>query len=154
LKKTEHRNFCAVLGFWKKMVVLLLGIQKYWVFSLGKARSLEFQAFFRRMLVCGSIGGSGPLFSGFRAYCLTFLFKKKKTEHHNFRAVLGFWKKVVVGNSKVPGTFLRWQGWFPRISKNFRRMLVCGGIRSSGPLFSGFRAYCLTFFFGQKNGAT
>jgi hypothetical protein len=29
VKKAENCNFCAVLGFWKKMVVSLVGTQKY-----------------------------------------------------------------------------------------------------------------------------
>ena len=52
-KKTENCNFCAILGFWKKGGVSLVGIRKYWdlFFLLGQAGFFEFQELFCRILV-------------------------------------------------------------------------------------------------------
>jgi hypothetical protein len=52
-KKSENRSFWAILGFWKKGGVSLVGIRKYWdlFFLLGQAGFFELQQLFCRILV-------------------------------------------------------------------------------------------------------
>jgi hypothetical protein len=47
-KKSENRSFWAILGFWKKGGVSLVGIRKYWdlFFCWARLASLNFKNFF------------------------------------------------------------------------------------------------------------
>ena len=107
-KKSENRNFWAILGFWKKGGVSLVGIRKYWdlFFLLGQAGFFEFQELFCRILVWGGIGGSAPWYgiSGLLPYFL-FFFENVELYFLRLSAPLENRGGLAGGNSKILGPF-------------------------------------------------